>query len=150
MSEIPEFQVAISDFRSFLVAQGHAYEIVWVFRDDLWFRGPDRVLMRYPPPEKNRSLAEKVYDEGRERGLVEITAVATANGHLAATVWFPKFPEEEEMQGWSQGLKLSIRRPLPAAKVIGGLRWRAVRCLSGYRWYQRHEYSIGSRRWAAA
>jgi hypothetical protein len=149
MSEIPEFHVAIIDFRQFLVEQGHADELVWVFRDDLWFRGPDQVLMRYPPPAGNKSLAEKVYDEGRKRGLVEITAVATTSGHVAATVWFPKFPEEE-VQGWSQGLKLAIRQPLPAAKVVGGLRWRMVSHLSGYRWYQRHEFSIGSRRWAAA
>jgi len=149
MSEIPEFQVAISDFRHFLVEQGHADELVWVFRDDLWFRAPDHVLMRYPPPVENKSLAEKVYNEGRERGLVEITAVATANGHVATTVWFPKFPEEE-VQGWSQGLKLAIRQPLLTAKVVNGLRWRVVRYLSGYRWYQRHESFIGSRRWAAA
>jgi hypothetical protein len=149
MSEIPEFQVAISDFRRFLVEQGHADQLVWVFRDDLWFRGPDHVLMRYPPPVGNKFLSEKVYDEGRERGLVGITAVATANGHVAVTVWFPKF-SEEEVQGWSQGLKLAIRQPLPAAKVVAGLKWRMVRYLSGYRWYQRHECSIGSRRWAAA
>ncbi len=149
MNEIPEFQVAISDFRRFLAEQGHANELVLVFRDDLWFRGPERVLMRYPPPVGNESLAEKVYAEGRERGLVEITAVATASGYVAATVWFPKFPEEE-VQGWSQGLKLAIRQPLPAAEVVGVLKWQVVRYLSGYRWYQRHECSIGSRRWAAA
>lgn len=149
MSGIPEFQVAISDFRRFLVKEGHLDELVWVFRDDLWFSGPDNVLMRHPPPPENKCLAWKVYSEGRERGLVEIKAVATASGHVATTVWFPKFPEEE-VQGWSQGLKLVIRRPLPAAKVIGGLRWRVVGYLPSYRWYQRHECFIGSRRWAVA
>lgn len=149
MNEIPEFQVAISDFRRFLAEQGHANEIVWVFRDDLWFRGPDHVLMRYPPPAGNKPLAEKVYVEGRERGLVGITAVATAGGRVATTVWFPKFPEEE-VQGWSHGLKLAIRQPLPTAKVVGGLAWKVVRCLSGYRWYQRNDSFVGSRRWAAA
>jgi hypothetical protein len=149
MNEIPEFQAAVSDFRRFLAGQGHADELVWVFRDDLWFRGPDHVLMRYPPPAGNKLLAEKVYIEGRKRGLVDITAVATARGHVAATVWFPKFPEEE-VQGWSQGLKLSVRQPLPAAKVVGGLAWKLARYTSGYRWYQRYDCFIGSRRWAAA
>jgi hypothetical protein len=120
-----------------------------VFRDDLWFRGPDDVLMRYPLPLGNIPLSEKVYNEGRERGLVGITAVVTTTGHVGATVWFPKFPEEE-VQGWSQGLKLAINQPLPVAKVVGGLRWKAFRYLSGYRRYQRHEFGIGSRRWAAA
>jgi hypothetical protein len=149
MSEIPEFHVAISDFRRYLFELGHADELVWVFRDDMWFRGPEDVLMRYPPPVGNKSLAEKVYNEGRERGLIGITAVATACGYVAATVWFPKFPEED-VQGWSHGLKLAIRQPLPAAKIVGGLAWQVVRGLSGYRWYQRHDSFIGSRRWAAA
>ena len=149
MSEIPEFQAAVPDFRRFLIQQGHAGELVWVFRDDLWVRGPDQVWMCHPPPAGNKSLAEKVYAEGRERGLVGVTAVAKASGRVAATVWFPKF-EEEEVQGWSQGLKLAIRQPLPTARVIGSSRWRVVRFLSGYRWYQRHDSFIGSRRWAAA
>lgn len=149
MRGIPEFQVAIASFRQFLAEQGQAGEIFWVFRDDLWFRGPDRVLVPFPAPAENEPLAKKVYDEGRERGLVGITAVATAGGRVAVTVWFPKLPEEE-VQGWSQGLKLSIRRPLPSAKVVGGLMWGAVRCSSGYREYQRNECFIGSRRWAAA
>ena len=149
MSEISAFPVAISDFRRSLAEQGHAGEILWVFRDDLWFRGPNHVLMRLPPPAENASLVEKVYDEGRERGLVEIVAVATAGGRVAATIWFPKLPEEE-VQGWSQGLKLVIRQPLPAAKVVSGFRWRIIKYLSGYRRYQRHECFIGSRRWAAA
>jgi hypothetical protein len=95
MSEMPEFRVAISDFCRFLIEQGHVGELVWVFRDDHWFRGPDHVLMRYPPPSGNEPLAQKVYDEGRERGLVEVIAVATAKGHVATIVWFPKFPKEE-------------------------------------------------------
>lgn len=149
MSEIPEFQLAISNFRLFLAEQGHPDKIFWMFRDDLWFRQPDHVLVRYPPPAENKLLAEKVYDKGRECGLVGITAIATASCHIAATVWFPKSPEEE-VQGWSQGLKLSINQPLPSAKVVGGLMWCVVRHLSGYRWYQRNECFIGSRRWAAA
>ncbi len=57
MNEIPEFQVATSDFRRFLIVKGHVGELVWVFRDDLWFRGPDHVLMRYPPPAGNEAFA---------------------------------------------------------------------------------------------
>lgn len=58
MNEIPQFQVAISYFRWFLVEQGRADELVWVFRDDLWFLGSDHVLMRYPPPVGNKSGRE--------------------------------------------------------------------------------------------
>ncbi len=41
------------------------------------------------------SLAEIIYDEGREQGIVGMTAGAAANGHTAATARYPKFPEEE-------------------------------------------------------
>ena len=130
MGELPEFQVAISDFRRFLVEQGHADELVCVFRDGLWFRGPQQVWMRSPPPAENVPLAKKVYDEGRQGGVVGITALAMAKGHVAATVWFPRLPEEE-VQGWLRGLKLAILQPLPAGNVIGGLRWRMFKCLKG-------------------
>ncbi|HEY6018457.1 MAG TPA: hypothetical protein VIY48_00720 [Candidatus Paceibacterota bacterium] len=149
MSEIPEFAVAVSTCRQFLAEQGYAGELLWVFRDDLWVRGQNNVVMRLPLPAENASLAEKIYGEGRERGLVKIEAVTVAGGHVAATVWFPKFPEEA-LQGWSQGLKLSIRQPLPIAKVVGCFRWRMIKCLAGYQRYQRYECSIGSRHWAAS
>lgn len=79
----------MSDFRRFLNEQGHVGELVWVLHDDLWFWGPDHVLMHYPPPAGNESLAQKVYDEGRERELVGVTAVATAKGHVATRSGFP-------------------------------------------------------------
>jgi hypothetical protein len=149
MDDISDFNLAISDFRLFLAEQGHPDDLFWVFRDDLWCRGPNHVLVRYPPPAENQLLAKKVYDEGRGRGLVGITAVATAGGRTAATVWFPKYPEDE-VQGWSQGRKLSIRQPLPEAKAVSGSRWHIIKLLPGYRRYQRNEWSVGSRRWAAA
>jgi hypothetical protein len=149
MGETSDFNRAVSDFRRFLSGEGHPDDLFWVFRDDLWFRGPKHVLIRYPTPPENPLLAEKVYDEGRGRGLAEITALATAGGRTAATVWFPKHPEEE-VQGWSQGIKLVIRQPLPEAKAVGSLAWQIIRQLPGYRRYQRDESFVGSRRWAAA
>ena len=144
MRAISDFNIAVSDFRRFLAGEGHPDDLFWVFRDDLWWRGPDHVLVRYPPPPENPLLAEKVYDEGRERGLAEMKALATAGGRTAATVWFPKYPEEE-VQGWSQGVKLVIRQPLPEAKAVSGLAWHIIRRLPGYRRYQRDECVIGSR-----
>ena len=149
MNGIPEFDHAVSDFRRFLAEQGHPDDLIWVFRDDLWRRGPDHILVRYPPPTENHLLAKKVYEEGRERGLVAITAIATAESRTAATVWFPKYPEEE-VQGWSQGCKLSVRQPLPVAEGVSGWRWQLIKLLPSYRRSQRDEWSVGSRRWAAA
>lgn len=149
MNEIPEFKNAVTSFRCFLARQGYPDRLLWVFRDDLWFRRPDQVFMRLPLPSVNTHLAEKVYGEGRKQGFVEIAAVAINNDHVAATVWFPRFPKEE-IQGWSCGLKLAIRQPLPVGTVIDGLGWWVVRCFPGYRRYQRLVGNLGTRRWAAS
>jgi hypothetical protein len=151
MNEIPDFQRALSDFRRFLLDERHPEELIWVFRDDLWSRRRDLLLVRYPTPAENQHLAEKVYAEGRERGLVEVNAIAASSRHIFATVWFPKYPEEE-VQGWSHGLKLTIRQPLPAAKEVSALKWLVVKRLSSYQRYQRDEFhvGIGTRRLASA
>jgi|SRR5215471_1889464 len=148
MNEMPEFQSA-SDFRRFLVNEGHSEKLVWVFRDDLWFRRRGLVLVRYPTPDENQGLVEKVYAEGRARGMAEVNAIAASSTHIFATVWFPKCPEEE-VQGWSHGLKLTIRQSLPAAEEASALKWLVVKRLPSYRRYQRDEFFIGTRRWAAA
>ncbi len=148
MSAIPEFEIAVGDFRRFLTGQGHPGKLCWVFSDDLWTRGPTDVLLRFPP-RANLVLAKKVYGEGRERGLIQMLAVATARDYVAANVWYPKHPEEE-VQGWSQGLKLSITQPLPPAKLVNRMAWLFVRLTPEYRRYQRSTFSIGSRRWANA
>ena len=149
MSEIPDFGHALSDFSRFLVGQGHSGSLVWVFRDDLWFRSRDLVWVRFPPPKENRLLAESTYAQGRERGLVEIVAIATSISHFFATVWFPKNPGQE-VQGWSQGLKLMMWEPLAVAKKVSFLKWLIVMRLSSYRRSQQEESFIGSRRWAAS
>ncbi|MDQ3685485.1 MAG: hypothetical protein M3430_07765 [Acidobacteriota bacterium] len=94
-------------------------------------------------------MHRKFMMRGASGGLVGVPAVATAKGQVETTVWFPKFPKKV-VQGWSQGLKLSIRQPPPATKAVGRLRWEVVKYLSGYRWYQRYECFIGSRRWTVA
>jgi len=105
--------------------------------------------VKYPSSSENIALAEKVFAEGRERGLVELKALATAEGKVAATVWFPKYPNEE-VQGWNQGMKLEIAEPLPLAKLVGGLRWWSFRFLPRFRHFQKAAFLIGTRTWAAA
>src|SRR4051794_36272787 len=135
MNEIPEFHFAVSNFHRFLGEHGHSEPLVWVFRDDLWFRKPDHVLVRFPPSAENNLLAKSVYDQGRARGLVSIEAIAVAGGHIVASVRFPKCPEES-VQGWARGLRLSLRQPFSVAKVVSGRLWRIVRHLPAYRRYQ--------------
>ena len=147
LMDIPEFAVAVEDLRGFLAKHGRPVEVFWVFRDDVWFPRPARAVVRFPPPSSNSVLAEKVYAEGRTRGLVSLDAVAATSDRIAATVWFPKFPEEA-VQGWTEGLKRSIREPLPVAQLLGGWRWHVASRLPGN--LLRRDSFLGTKRWAAA
>ncbi len=154
MPEIPEFAEAVIRFQALLRSEGAPTRIVWAFRDDLWQRGQGRVgqgrvFVLSPVTERSHELAEKVFGEGRAKGLVEIAAVAQDVECTLATVWYPKY-DHEEVQGWSQNLKLSIRRPLPRVTQISPTLWKLVRWLPGFRRYQESAFWIGTRKWAAA
>ena len=147
MNSIPNFEDAVESFRHFLTENGHPSEVFWVFRDDIWKR-PNDVLVNYYSASRNFALAQKVFSEGHERGLVEVHAVATAGNSVAATVWFPKFPNEQ-VQGWDCGMKLSISQPLPRATIVGPFRWFFFRFVPLFRHYQETEWTIGTKSWAA-
>ena len=149
MNDIPEFEKAIERLRRFLAESGHSDDVFWVFREDVWRLSPTEMRVRYPSPSENVALARKVFSEGRDRGLVQITALATAAGKVAMTVWFPKYPEEE-VQGWNGGMKIGISEPLPRARPVGLLRWRLLQCLPRFRQFQREAIFIGTKAWAAA
>jgi hypothetical protein len=148
VSDIPLFEDAVTSFQRFLADQSHPSEIFWVFREDIWKRSGE-VLLRFPSRVRNEAIAKKVFEEGRKKGLVEISAIASAGHQVAATLWFPKFVSEE-VQGWSRGLKLSIAKPLPAAKFVGGPRWLCFRLHPQFQHYQRSESLIGTKAWAKA
>lgn len=149
MDDILNFDDRLTAFRDFLAEQGHPTNIFWVFREDIWEYAPSKVLLRLPSPNQNLALAKKVYAEGCGKGLVDIHAIATFHDQVAATVWFPKFPEEE-IQGWDCGIKLSVASPLPEVEVVGSLRWLSFRLNQQFRHYQRFGGEPGTRAWAAA
>jgi hypothetical protein len=149
VTEIPSFDIAVADFVAFLSRRGHPTSVTWVFREDLRPLTSERVLVRRSLPAENQALAQKVFSEGRVRGIVGIDAVAQGSTVTLATVWFPKFPEDE-LQGWSANLKLAIHDPLPRAYPVPSFLWRCVRATAGYKRYQAQAYGIGTRQWAAA
>lgn len=147
--DIPSFDTAVESFRSFVGESGHPTTIAWVFRDDLVTPRQKGRIRNVLPPE-NQALARKVFEEGRAKGLVEIIAVGTTGQFTAATVWFPR-SEEEEVQGWNQGMKLSILEPLPSLRsVTSRFAWWLVTLSMRYRLFQHREGSIPTREWAAA
>jgi hypothetical protein len=146
-NDIPEFPTVVEQMQTFLKREGHSTKLCWVFREDLWRVGVNSVKVCQPCPQQNESLAAKVFEEGRAKGLVEIKALATLAGTTVATVWFPKH-EEEEVQGWNVGLKLSILSPLPRAKAVASILWPLIKSFPSYRRYQALESAVGSRAWA--
>jgi hypothetical protein len=149
MNDIPDFADALTQFRRFLGENGHPSDLFWVFRDDVWKRSATDVWVKYPSSRENITLAAKVFAEGRERGLVDIHAVAVAADKVAVTIWFPKYAHEE-VQSWNLGMKLSLSQPLPRAKTIGALRWSLLGFLPRFRQYQKADMFIGTIAWAAA
>ena len=149
MNDIPNFEVAVQSFRRFLTENGHPAEIVWIFRDDLWKRTVTEVFVRVPSQPERLALARKVFNEGRIKGLVDVHAIAIAGNTVAATVWFPR-TDDDEIQGWNRGMKLSISEPLLRAKIFGSFRWWLLSFLPSFRHYQTWERIIGTTAWAAA
>ena len=149
MNDIPDFSKALEQFRRFLTENDHPTEIIWVFRDDVWKRSPTEIFVRCPSDQGNLALVKKVFDEGRERGLVDMHAVAITRDKIAATVWFPKYPDQE-VQGWDRGMKLSISQPLLRAKTFGPWCWSGFSFLPRFRRYQKTDFVIGTKAWAAA
>ena len=149
MNEISDFAEALGQFQRFLAEDNHPTDVFWVFRDDVWKRSATDLRLKYPVDKDNISLAQKVFAEGRERGLVNMHALAIAEDKVAATVWFPKYPNEE-VQGWNRGMKLSISQPLPHATISSPLVWSVVRFLPRFRYYQKAEFVIGTKTWAAS
>jgi hypothetical protein len=149
MSDIPEWPEAVNAFQAFLEANRHPRNIRWVFRDDLHPREMPQVLVRAMLPNENAALAAKVFTEGRQKGLVEMIAIATTGFATLASVWYPKYPSEE-VQGWDRGMKLSIRQPLLRARPVSSMKWAIVTFLPSYRRAQQLWGFVGTRAWAAA
>ncbi len=149
MDETEDFERTVSEFRQFLAQSGHPTKLVWVFRDDIWKRAVTDVFVRVPSQRENLALARKVFHEGRAKGLVDVHAVAVVDDAVAATIWFPR-TDDEEIQGWNRGTKLTIAEPLVHAKTFGSFRWWLFSFLPRFKNYQAQEFTIGTRSWAAA
>ncbi len=119
----------------------------WVFRDDIVVRYKKPVLAG-PASQDGAGLSEKVFEQGRAKGLVEIYVLGVSANSVLATVWYPKL-DGEEVQGWARGFKLSLSNPLPRARVLPSVLWALMRRTPLYRQYQKNARFIGTRKWAA-
>lgn len=123
---IPEFTKALDQLRDFLVQEGAPAGMVWFFREDYYSVSPGCHFVRWPLPDVNADLAASLFQRGRSRGIVEISAHFRVGEASAVSVLAPA---PDEIQGWSEGLKLSKLNPFAEATRISGssLAWRLRR-----------------------
>jgi hypothetical protein len=100
-------------------------------------------------PQRTRRSPKGSLPTAVRGALVEISAVAAVEDYMAATIWFPKLPDEE-VQGWNRGMKLTICQPLSNARAVATLWWHLLMLLPRFRRYQKTKSFIGTRAWAAS
>jgi len=140
---IPPFDEALSTFRRFLRSQGHPDRVVWAFREDMYYsRQGDQYRVSWPLPHKNEGVARMLFEVGQRRDLVGLHALFYLNDYVVATV---EAPEPDEIQGWSENLKLSVRSPLVEAEAIRRFLWPFHRRSLEYRRSQELEWGVPQR-----
>ena len=142
MDEIPSFKKSVERFQDFLRTDGHEGAVVWAFREDFYSTSNARTWIRCPLPDTNAAVAGRCFEAGRHTGLVEIAALFRVGASIVATVFAPA---RDEIQGWNQGFKLSVRSPLTEAVCVpNGILWALHRCRPAYAHFQRRETLVHS------
>lgn len=123
---IPEFETAISRFRSFLEKNGFPHEILWVWREDVTSQGRS-MHVRVPLPAGNRACAEARYATGRELGYgVCLQMFALLDSRPCCFVRFAS-SEREAGDTLTAGLTLKVGSPpLIARPVRSRILWWAL------------------------
>lgn len=127
--KMPVFREAAQEFSAFLESQWAFPDLLWVFREDVCQRGR-RFFVRFPVPEENKGIAEKLYDQGVERGLgVRLEALCLLGSRTCCYVWLPS-DEVDASYAMLSGLKFSVpTSPEVAQPVRSGLSWWVHRWL---------------------
>jgi hypothetical protein len=147
-TESPPFNDALERFHAYVrEKRERMFELVWVFRDDFYYAGGVPVV-RWPLPASNRVLARQHYEVGRRRGRgVELAAVFQQGRRIFCCVWSPKTDAEASQLPMLAGLKLSVRDPLPHARLEAQPLLWSIRCLlPAYRRHQEQERFVPERR----
>jgi hypothetical protein len=86
------------------------------------------VYVRRPATPASTSKARRRYEAAvHERRGVVISGICCTKDHTYAYVYGPESHEESVRLMFSDGLKLSLRRPLTVAQETSGLGWLIMR-----------------------
>lgn len=133
----PTFDAALEHFRSFLANNDQPTEIQFVFREDVYYSNVNTLCIVSPIPASNLLLAATAYDIGKLKDQVVVKALGKFPNTIIATIWYP-CTERHRPQGWDQGLRYAIVKPLPSAiHVSGGWQWFTRKFGLQYRRFQR-------------
>lgn len=141
--ELPDFSDAAASLQEFLASHSRPTSIVWAFAEDYYTPSVVQHWVRWPLPRENEELARGTYAAGRTRGLVELCAQFHTEGFAVATVFAPR---QDQIQGWSAGLRLAIREPWVEARAVRSrARWWWHRHMGRYRHWQAHQELVARR-----
>jgi len=132
----PTFDAALEHFRSFLTDNEQSADIQWVFRDHV-YADRNTLYIAATIAESNTKFAAQAFHAGTTKDQVAVKAIARLPNATVATVWYP-LTEQHRPQGWVQGLRYSIAKPLQhAVHVTGGWQWHFRKLGPAYRRYHR-------------
>lgn len=136
METYPDFSDAVDQFKEFLAAQERPTNIQWAFRENVYFKSQQSILVAAPLPNSNAETATRAYIAGVSQEQIAVRAIASFTDSVVATVWYP-ISEQQRPQGWEQGLRFAIVDPLPvASEVPNGWRWTLRTMTASFRRFQ--------------
>jgi hypothetical protein len=118
---------AQNQLSEFLERQGWPTRVVWLQRNDLL---PERQTFWVGPQDSAQTFAaaERVYEEGRRRGLgISVEAICADKKSTFAAIFLPRDEDEAQRLMIPQGLKLGVPVEHRRATVVNALRWAFLR-----------------------
>ena len=67
MSEIPKWDDAIDQFKTFLRSFELPIEIEWILREDIWKQSAQDMLVRNPVCQDNVTFCHRIFEAGRDK-----------------------------------------------------------------------------------
>jgi len=113
-SDYPDFEVAISRLKKFLLSQNRPDTISWISENDVWYFNHQLIIDIDVDQMERVKGAENKYNEGINRHLgIKLECFCSINSRSYCYVWRPKDNIEKDYALQSDGIKLAARERQP-------------------------------------
>ena len=136
--EVPTFNDAVRQLKSFLTRQNISNDLLWIFREDVASYNL-RLCVKEPLPSGNEKLVESLYKRGLRRDLgIRLDVLCLLGMRPCCYIWLPK-DQEDAAYALLLMSKFIISAPteMPHARPVKNrLAWWAYKLLgeqSGWR-----------------